>query len=226
VDRTIEKIIASFSKPRSRGVFYLEIFMAFIEARFPTDIAFGSSGGPEYSTDIVVVQSGFEQRNANWSQARARYNVAHGVKTQAQLDALIAFFRARKGRADGFRFKDWADYKVTGQNIGTGNGTVTVFQLKKEYVSGSVTETRTITKPVSGTIAIYKNAVLQNGSTYTADTTNGQITFNTAPANGMAITADFEFDVPVRFDTDRLSSQLDTYGSHSWNDISLVEIRV
>lgn len=199
--------------------------MAFIETRFPVDIAFGSSGGPEYSTDIVIVQSGHEQRNANWSQARAKYNVAHGVKTQAQLDALIAFFRARKGRADGFRFKDWADYKVTGQNIGTGNGTTTVFQLKKTYTSGSGSETRTITKPVSGTIAIYKDAVLQS-SGYTADTTNGQITFSVAPANGVVITADFEFDVPVRFDTDRLSASLDTYGSHSWNEIPIVEVRV
>jgi uncharacterized protein (TIGR02217 family) len=200
--------------------------MAFIETRFPTDIAYGSSGGPQYSTDIVIVQSGYEQRNANWSQARARYNVAHGVKTQTQLDALIAFFRARKGRADGFRFKDWTDYKIIGQNIGTGNGTATVFQLRKTYASGSITETRVITKPVAGTIAIYKDSVLQNGSTYTADTTNGQITFNTAPANAVVITADFEFDVPVRFDTDSLSARLDNYGSLSWNDIPLVEVRV
>jgi uncharacterized protein (TIGR02217 family) len=77
--------------------------MAFVDVRFPSDIAFGSAGGPAYSTDIVVTQGGHEQRNANWVQARARYNVAHGVKTQAQLNALIAFFRARKGRAYAFR---------------------------------------------------------------------------------------------------------------------------
>lgn len=199
--------------------------MAFVETRFPTDIAFGSAGGPEYSTDIVITQGGYEQRNVNWSQARARYNVAHGVKTQAQLDALIAFFRARKGRADGFRFKDWTDFQAAGQNIGTGNGSATVFQLKKLYTNGSVTETRLITKPVAGTIAVYKDGVLQSG-TYTANTANGQITFSAAPANGVAITADFQFDVPARFDTDRLSATLDTYGSHSWQDIPIVEIRV
>ncbi len=199
--------------------------MAFVEVRFPTDIAFGSSGGPQYSTDIVITQGGYEQRNANWSEARARYNVAHGVKTQVQLDALIAFFRARKGRADGFRFKDWTDFQAAGQAIGTGNGTATVFQLKKTYINGGVTETRTITKPVAGTIAIYKNGVLQS-SGITTNTTNGQITFSTAPANGTAITADFQFDVPVRFDTDKLSATLDTYGSHSWHDIPIVELRV
>ncbi len=200
--------------------------MAFIETRFPTDIAYGSGGGPAYSTDIVITQSGYEQRNANWSQARAQYNVAHGVKTQAQLDTLIAFFRARKGRADGFRFKDWTDYQVTGQAIGTGNGTTTAFQLVKTYTSGSVTETRTITKPVAGTVNIYLNSVLQNTSVYTLDTTTGLITFNTAPGNSVAITADYQFDIPARFDTDRLSATLDAYGSHSWHDIPIVEIRV
>lgn len=199
--------------------------MAFIETRFPIDIAYGSTGGPEYSTDVVITQSGYEQRNSNWSQARASYNVAHGVKTQSQLDALIAFFRARKGRADGFRFKDWADYQATGQNIGTGNGTATIFQLKKNYTSGSVTESRIITKPVAGTIAIYKDAVLQSG-TYTANTTNGQITFTVPPANGVVVTADFQFDVPVRFDTDRLSASLDEYGVQSWRNIPIIEIRV
>jgi uncharacterized protein (TIGR02217 family) len=105
--------------------------MACIEVQFPTDIAYGSAGGPEYSTDIVITQSGYEQRNANWLQARARYNVAHGVKTQAQLNTLIAFFRSRKGRADGFRFKDWTDYQATAQAIATGDGTTTIFSCRK-----------------------------------------------------------------------------------------------
>jgi len=199
--------------------------MAFIETRFPTDIAYGASGGPQYSTDIVIMQSGYEQRNANWSAARAQYNVAHGVKTQAQLNTLIAFFRARKGRADGFRFKDWSDYQVAAQAIGTGNGTSTVFQLVKTYTDGGITETRNITKPVAGTVNIYLNAVLQS-SGITLDTTTGRVTFTSAPAASVAITADFQFDVPVRFDTDRLSATIDSYGSNSWRDIPIVEIRV
>lgn len=198
--------------------------MAFIETRFPTDIAYGSAGGPEYSTDIIVTQGGYEQRNINWSQARAKYNVAHGVKSQSQLDALIAFFRARKGKADGFRFKDWTDYTAQGTLIGTGNGVLTQFQLRKTYASGSVNELRTIAKPVAGTVKIYVNGVLQN-SGVSVNTTTGIVTFSTAPEAATTITADFEFDVPVRFDTDRLSASLDTYGSHSINDIPLVEIR-
>lgn len=200
--------------------------MAFIEVAFPSDIAYGSGGGPEYSTDIVITHGGYEQRNINWSQARAKYNVAHGVKTKEQLDALIAFFRARKGRAEGFRFKDWSDYKAMAQVIGTSNGTNKIFQLVKTYSSGGASETRTITKPVVGSLAVYMNSVLQSGSAYSLDAITGKITFVTAPRNGAVITADFEFDVPVRFDTDRLSATLDAYGVNSWNDIPLVEVRV
>ena len=198
--------------------------MGFVEVQFPTDIAYGSSGGPEYATDVVASSSGYEQRNVHWSEARARYNVAHGVKTKAQLDALIAFFRARKGRAMGFRFKDWTDYQAS-ETLGVGDGVRTQFQLVKTYVSGGITETRTIKKPVSGTVQIFKGGVLQS-SGVTLDTTRGLVTFSVAPASGQSITASFEFDVPVRFDTDRLSATLDAYGVHSWLDIPLVEVRV
>jgi uncharacterized protein (TIGR02217 family) len=200
--------------------------MAFIEIAFPTDIAYGSAGGPEYSTDIVITNGGYEQRNVNWSQARAKYNVAHGIKTQNQLDSLIAFFRARKGRADGFRFKDWSDYKAIAQAIGTGDGANKIFQLVKTYSSGNISETRIITKPVASTLAVYIDAVLQSNSDYALEVATGEINFVSAPANDAVVTADFEFDVPVRFDTDRLSATLDSYGVNSWNDIPLVEVRV
>jgi len=198
---------------------------AFHEVRFPDDIAFGSSGGPEYSTDVIITAGGAEQRNINWQNARAVYNVAHGVKTQAQLDTLIAFFRARKGRAHGFRFKDWSDYSNTLEQIGIGDGVDTTFQLIKTYVSGSVTESRNITKPVDNSVSIYVDDVLQV-SGITVDTTTGIVTFDVAPLAAEVIKATFEFDVPVRFDTDRLDASLDSYGTHSWPDIPIIEIRV
>lgn len=36
------------------------------------------------------------------------------------------------------------------------------------------------------------------------DQTTGIVTFTTAPENGAIITANFKFDVPVRFDTDMM----------------------
>jgi uncharacterized protein (TIGR02217 family) len=198
--------------------------MSFDEVRFPEDIAYGSGGGPEYSTDIVVTQGGFEQRNSNWSASRARFNVAHGVKDAAQLETLIAFFRARKGRARGFRFKDWTDYRATNQLLGIGNGSQTAFPLVKSYNSGTVQEQRRIFKPVAGTVTVYVNGVAQAGVSVNLQW--GRITLASPPASGAEIRADFEFDLPVRFDTDRLSARLEGYGHHSWLEIPLVELRL
>lgn len=199
--------------------------MQFLETQFPSDISYGSSGGPEYLTDIVISQNGYEQRNINWDQARARYNVAHGVKTSEQLDALIAFFRTCKGRARGFRFKDWNDFEASNEFIATADGSTNIFQLIKTYETGGNNEVRFIKKPVAGSVVVYVDSVEQTtGVSVNAQT--GEISFVLAPDDGAEIRADFEFDVPVRFDTDTLSASLDAYGAHSWQDIPLIEIRV
>lgn len=199
--------------------------MSFHEVRFPDDIAYGATGGPEFATSVVVTASGFEQRNINWSAARGRWDVASGLKNQSQLDTLIAFFRARKGRAYGFRFKDWTDYKATGQAIGTGDGANKTFQLVRTYSSGSGDDTRTVTKPVSGTVKVYLGGV-QQMSGWSVNTTTGIVTFTTAPAIGVAVAADYEFDVPVRFDTDRMAVTIEHINLHQWSGIPIVELRI
>ena len=199
--------------------------MAFHEIRFPDDIAYGATGGPAYSTSVVATASGYEQRNMNWSAARGAWDVSSGLKKPSQLDLLIAFFRARKGKAYGFRFKDWTDYKATGQLLGTGNGVNKVFQLVKIYASGAGSETRTITKPVLGTVKPYLAGVLQ-ASGWSINTATGVLTFSTAPAQGVAVTADFEFDVPVRFDTDSMEVTIENFNINEWSSIPIVEIRV
>ena len=151
--------------------------------------------------------------------------MASGLKNQQQLDELIAFFRARKGRAYGFRFKDWTDFKATGQLLGTGDGVQTQFQVVSRYPSGSVVEVRTVRKPVAGTVRIYKDGVEQL-SGWSVNVTTGLITFSTAPAADVEITADFEFDVPVRFDTDHMAVTIETFRLHRWQQIPIVELRV
>ncbi|HAX90658.1 MAG TPA: TIGR02217 family protein [Rhodospirillaceae bacterium] len=199
--------------------------MTFHEISFPSDIAYGATGGPEYLTTVVSMASGHEQRNANWSAARGKWNVASGLKHQAQLNTLIAFFRARKGRAFGFRFKDWTDYRATAQPIGVGDGANITFQLVKTYTSGAGNETRTITKPVLGTVKPYLAGVLQP-SGWSINTATGVLTFTVAPAHGVAVTVDFDFDVPVRFDTDSMAVTIEQIDLHQWSDIPIIEIRV
>ncbi len=199
--------------------------MSFYETQFPTDISYGSVGGPEYSTEVVITESGAEYRNIQWAHARAKYNVAYGVRDEDQLASLIAFFRAMRGRAHGFRYKDWTDFEGDDEPIGVGDASEDEFQLLKEYAAGSAAYYRTITKPVTGTTVIYFDGVLQ-GSGWSVSTTTGIVTFTAPPGVGVVITADFEFDVPVRFDIDRLSVTLDDYGLQSAMDVPLVEIRV
>jgi uncharacterized protein (TIGR02217 family) len=196
----------------------------FHEVRFPDNIAYGATGGPEFATTVVATGSGHEKRNINWSQARGRWDVASGLKKQAQIDELIAFFRARRGKAYGFRFKDWTDYAATGQLLGTGDDAQIQFQLVKHYPSGSVIEVRTITKPVAGTVKVYLDSVEQVAG-WSVDTTTGLVTFSTPPVLGVEVSADFEFDVPVRFDTDHMAVTIETYRLHAWQQIPIVELR-
>ncbi len=207
--------------------------MAFHEVRFPDDISRGARGGPERRTQIVELASGDEERNASWANSRRRYDVAYGIRRADDLAAVVAFFEARNGRLHGFRFKDWADYKsclpsvipaATDQTIGTGDGSTKVFQLVKRYPSGSQSWVRTITMLVAGSVKIALNGT-PKPSGWSVDAATGLVTFSTAPLSGVAITAGFEFDVAVRFDTDTLDITLDLERLGSITSIPLVEIR-
>ena len=207
--------------------------MAFHEVRFPDNISRGARGGPERRTQVVELASGDEERNASWANSRRRYDVAYGIRRADDLAAVVAFFEARNGRLHGFRYKDWADYKSslpslaitpTDQQIGIGTGSLTTFQLVKRYTSGAQSWTRTIVKPVAGTVLVALGTVEQLTG-WTLDTTTGVVTFTTAPGNGIIIRAGFEFDVPVRFDTDMLDVTLDIERLGSITSIPLLEIR-
>ncbi|NDR57137.1 DUF2460 domain-containing protein [Aliiruegeria sabulilitoris] len=207
--------------------------MAFHEVRFPDNISRGARGGPERRTQIVELTSGDEERNASWANSRRRYDVAYGVRRADDLATVVAFFEARNGRLYGFRYKDWADYKSclpsqqptpTDQGLGTGDGTTTTFQLLKTYLSGAHSWSRSISKPVSGSVRIALDGVEQV-SGWSVDTTTGLVTFTAAPGAGVLVTAGFEFDVPVRFDSDTLDVSLDIERLGSITSIPLVEIR-
>ena len=198
--------------------------MAFHEVQFPTDISFGSAGGPQFNTEVIELGSAFEKRNQNWTYSRERWDVAYGIDTKTKLTALATFFYARRGKAHGFRFKNHDDYQATNQELGSGDGATTTFQLVKLYTSGGETYTRKITKPVTGTITVYLDSVEQT-STISVSTTTGIVTFDSAPSSGEIVTADFDFDIPVRFDTDHLPINFAQYEARAAS-VPIVEIRV
>lgn len=207
--------------------------MAFHEVRFPDVISRGARGGPERRTQVVELASGDEERNASWSNSRRRYDVSYGIRRADDLAVVVAFFEARNGRLHGFRFKDWADHKScppsarpepVDQQIGQGDGIRTAFQLVKRYASGAQVWERAITKPVAGTVRIAVNGA-ELGGGWSVDPASGSVSFAVPPAAGASITAGFEFDVPVRFDTDQLDVVLDIERLGSITSIPLVEIR-
>lgn len=210
--------------------------MSFHEIRFPANLSFGSVGGPERRTEVVTLANGFEERNSPWEHSRRRYDAGIGMRSLDDVETLIAFFEARRGQLHAFRWKDWSDYKsglpsadpaFTDQILGWGDGTTTEFQLIKAYRSGTNTYARPIQKPVEGTVKLgLKGDPQIEGAQFSVNLATGQISFVTAPEDGAEITAGYEFDVPVRFDTDRIHTSVASFQAGEAPNVPVVEVRV
>jgi uncharacterized protein (TIGR02217 family) len=199
--------------------------MAFHEVRFPANLSFGSVGGPERRTEVVALTNGFEERNTPWAEARRRYDAGVGLRSLDDIADLIAFFEARQGQLHGFRWKDWADCKSSrpsapvafdDQVIGVGDGVMAGYQLLKTYASGAASTVR---------IGLQGDE-LQEGVHYTVDTVTGLVSFASPPAVGERVTAGFEFDVPVRFDTDRIEVSVASFQAGDVPQVPVVEVRL
>lgn len=212
--------------------------MSFHEVRFPTGISRGAQGGPERRTDVVVLGSGFEERNSRWADSRRSYNAGYGVRSLDDLYAVIAFFEERRGRLHGFRWRDHSDWKscppsnapgATDQVIGTGDGVQASFQLSKTYGGSAAPWVRQIKKPVAGSVLIAVDGEpLEEGSGFIVDPASGLVTFlpGYVPGEGAVVSAGFAFDVPVRFDTDKLEINLQGFAHGAIPNIPIVEIRL
>lgn len=197
--------------------------MSFLEIRFPESIAFNSSSILEFNTTIIKAKNGYEQRNINWNSNKMKFNIINGIKTKAELDELITFFRNVKGAGYGFRFKDFTDYQAENQYIGVGNGETKEFQLIKAYrVSDNIIYYRKITKPIISTVRIFINDI--ESKDFNIDLTTGLITLNTTPEIDSTIKANFEFDVPVRFENDIMEITMNSINSGNVKEIILTEI--
>jgi len=204
--------------------------MAFHAVRFPLDVALGARGGPERRTDVVTLASGREQRIGRWAQSRRRYNAGYGVKSRADMAAVLAFFEERRGRLHGFLWRDGLDHSSGSavplpgdQAIGVGDGARTAFQLTKCYGANFDPYFRVIARPVAGSARVAVAGVELTAG-WAVDAATGVVEFVSPPATGAAVTAGFLFDVPVRFDTDRLDVELTSFDAAEAPSIPLVEI--
>lgn len=209
--------------------------MAFHDIRFPAKLSFGATGGPERRTEVVTLASGHEERNSPWAHSRRHYDAGVGLRSLDDLDSVVTFFEARAGRLHGFRWKDWADYKSCrpsaaidsrDQLLGVGDGAQVTFQLVKRYGSGEGLYVRPVSKPVLGTVAVTVGGQeVQEGVDYTLDYATGLLTFADPPDTGAEVRAGFEYDVPVRFDTDRIVTAVSSFHAGEVPSIPVVEVR-
>lgn len=223
----------------------MSVLAGFKEVRFPTDISYGCTGGPGFLTDVNPQQNGQEQRNQEWEFENVYFDASKGLRNQADLDTVLAFFRVMRGKAWGFRWKNQADWKscsatatrafndqilvntVTG--LAQGDGTTATFQMFKRYTVSGNTYDKPIVKPVSGTVKAGFNGVEKTITTqWTVDTTTGIVTFTggNIPPNGQLTTWGAEYDEPVRFDTDRMMVNLSDYNYSVWGQIPVVGLKL
>ncbi len=209
--------------------------LGFHEVSFPMTLALGTTGGPERQNDIVLLSNGYESRNARWRDSRRRFDAGSGMKSAQDLYEIIAFFHARCGNLYGFRFKDPIDHlsckygqtiSATDQQLGIGDGTSTVFQLIKTYADIGGSSERNIQKPVSGSVQIAMDGVALLAPDFEVDTQTGEISFTSPPPENAVLTSGFEFDVPVRFDLERLDVNLSTFHAGHIPSIPLIEIKL
>jgi uncharacterized protein (TIGR02217 family) len=185
---------------------------------FPDDIAPEVTAGPMFFTDVVVLQSGRESRNANWQQARWKGEVRIPARQIAQGQQLLHFFRAvGGGMANPFRVRDWSDYTTTGSEGVFAVIDATHFQAYKRYTSGSATHNRKITR-LRGTPAV------TGGSGLSWDLDTGILTSSGMPSAWVG-----QFDVPVRFDTDQMQFHIVSQNRDGliveWDSVQLIEVR-
>jgi uncharacterized protein (TIGR02217 family) len=202
----------------------------FHDVRFPTVIGLGATGGPVWNTAVQTLAGGGEVRVQRWAQAKLRWNVASGLRRREDFATLIAFFRARRGKLAGFRFKDFSDFELPRQIIGVTDGTTAAGQIIKTYAPGAHAQARRITRPVAGTVRCWvdnvERTIGSGGTQFQVNLATGIITLGAtlAATTGHAIEVACEFDVPVRFDSDELALTLEQFDRGVWEDIMIVEL--
>jgi len=208
-----------------------DAMQAFDDISYPLALGRDASVTPEFSTIVATTASGHERRNSLWADARLRFDVGSGVRSEADLGTLLAFFRARRGAARGFRLCDPTDNSSNGmtgtptmndQLLGSGDGQRANFPLLKRYGTGDAVQERRITRPIAASLLVSVNGAVATGWTLQP---GGVISFAQPPAAGATIRAGFRFDVPVRFAEDRLEVAGVNFAAGEAPSVPLIELR-
>jgi uncharacterized protein (TIGR02217 family) len=192
--------------------------MTYLTTEFPKAISHGAVGGPGWGTTTVITSGGYRYSNQGSEQALCRYDVSHAARSATIFAQLLDFFRACRGPLHSFPFRDFSDYQATatqGDFVALGG---TQYQMVKKYSAGGVTHSRTILKPISGTVTV------TGGTGVSVDYATGLVTSTGAPTSWAG-----EFYVPCHFEVDEFRGEiLETSPANrhfGWNGILIVETR-
>jgi len=208
-----------------------DTMQSFDDVLYPLALGRDATISPEFSTSVSVTASGYERRASQWTDARLRFDVGPGIRSDAELGTLIAFFRARRGAARGFRLADPFDFssnEMTGaptmldQLVGIGDGLTATFQLAKRYGDPADPQVRPISRPRQGSVVVSVDGAERSDFTLAS---GGKVVFDAAPAEGAEVRAGFLFDVPVRFAEDRLDISGSAFAAGEAPSVPLIEVR-
>ncbi len=211
-------------------------YINFAEERLELGHDYGVVGGRSFRTEILNNGALDEQRNGKTWRALGRWQLGDRMLLDAdeknirEVEYLLSFHQARLGSEQGFRFKDWTDYFVKNQLLGGSDGRTRTWQLKKTYQVGQFSYVRPILKPVEGTVRVYIDDA--EITKFSVDHTNGLVTLDKIPPLGSFIFCDFEFDIPVTFDRDRIDWTLEATRTqtgetmHSLGTVFVNEMRI
>lgn len=185
--------------------------MGYISAVLDEEVDYGFEGGPEYSTTVVDLENGLEQRDSQWMYPRHRYSASFNNLDDDARDAIITAFHAARGKRHAFKFKDWNDYVATDEPLVVPVGTSDAIQLYKTYNFGPAYTIRPVQALKSATI--YLGGVAVAG---TLDVETGMFTPAAAWAAG-SYTWSGEFYVWVRFAEDYNAFVINSWQANTAN---------
>jgi uncharacterized protein (TIGR02217 family) len=194
--------------------------------RLPIDVERGARGGPQFNTTVNITDGGVVNTNQNWTYPLYVGTIGYGLQARDNFEQVVDFFWARRGRLRGFLFRDWSDYEMELELLGTGDGVNRDFQCVKIYADDVLPFTRPITRPIESTMTVYVNDVAVPGSHWSL-LTGGIVRFTLAntPVAAATVKVSGEFNIPCRFMSDTLEVEMEVWNAGGIPSIPIMEVR-
>jgi uncharacterized protein (TIGR02217 family) len=172
-------------------------------------LAWSVTKAPTFQTRIQRAVSGRELRALDYPYPLWQFTLVFDLLRDNpaagydELRTLMGFFMLCRGAYGTFLFQDPSDDRVTGQQIGIGNASTTVFQLQRAM--GATLPGGGFLEPILApniVSAVYLDGITQSPATYGVDPDTGLVTFDTPPGSGLIITVDCSYYFRCRFTDD------------------------